>query len=203
MMKIVVGLLIAAVLIVLVAIFSPIIQVEIAYTSDRIGSVRYVIEDIPYNTFVKVLKPINTDFSIIIPKIAAVAPIIDKVDPNDPYAYLVALKKGVAHALGSANPGDAGNVYLFAHSADAFYNVGKYNTVFYLLGKLTQGDEIYIYYKDRQFKYIVDTIKVVNPSEINYLAGNSDTKTLTIQTGYPAGTAFKRLLVIANEIEGP
>ena len=194
------GVLVLLAAVILIAIYGPVIREEISYGSSRVGSVKYVLEDVPYNTFVKILTPVNTDFSIIVPKIAAVAPIIGEVDPNDPNIYLPALKKGVAHVLGSVVPGDNGNVYLLAHSKDAFYNVGQYNAVFYLLGKLTQGDEIYIYYKDRRFKYEVSEIKVVNPGEVNYLSGSPDVKTLTIQTGYPVGTVKKRLIVIANEI---
>ncbi len=197
--KIIANLLIIAGIIVLAAIFEPVIKEEIRYTSDRVGSVRYVTEDVPYNTFVKLLTPVNTEFSIIIPKIAAVAPIIANVDPQNESEYLKALKNGVAHAKGTAFPGDIGNVYLFAHSTDAFYNVGRYNAVFYLIGKLSKGDEILVYYKGRKFKYIVDQVKVVSPDEINYLAGNSDKNTLTLQTCYPPGTTFKRLVVIADE----
>ena len=200
--KLIAGLLIAAGLIILVSIYWPVAQVEIGYFSDQIGSIKYVVgNEQPYNTFQKLLTPVNMDFSIIIPKIAAVAPIVDKVDPNQPYIYLPALKDGVAHALGSANPGDAGNVYLFAHSTDAFYNVGKYNAVFFLLGKLSKGDEVFIYYKGRKFKYIVDQVKVVSPNEIDYLAGNPDEKSLTLQTDCPTGTTIMRLLVVANEVE--
>ena len=186
--------------VIILTIYGPVFKEEIAYSSDRVGSIRYVIEDVPYNTFVRLLKPVNTEFSIIIPKIAAVAPIVDKVNPNDPDIYLPALKEGVAHVMDSAYPGDPGNVYLFAHSSDSFYNVGKYNVVFYLMNKLSQGDEIYVYYKGSRFKYVVDTVKVVRPDEINYLSGNPDVKTLTIQTGYPAGMVSKRLILVANEI---
>jgi LPXTG-site transpeptidase (sortase) family protein len=198
--KLIFGLLIAVVVIVAVSIYWPIAQVEIGYLSDQIGSVKYVVgEAESYNTFQRSLVPVNTDFSIIIPKINAVAPIVDKVDPNQSYEYLPALQSGVAHALGSANPGDGGNVYLIAHSDDAFYNVPKYNTVFFLLGKLSKGDDIYIYYKGRTFKYVVDQVKVISSGEIDYSAGNPDQKTLTIQTDYPPGLTFKRLIVTAND----
>lgn len=198
--KIIANLLILTGIIILVSIYWPVAQIEIAYLSDRIGSVRYVTEDVPYNTFVKVLKPVNTDFSIIIPKIAAVAPIVANVDSQNKDQYLRALRRGIAQAKGTAFPGETGNVYLFAHSTDAFYNVGKYNAVFYLIGKLSKGDEIFVYYKDRKFKYIVNRVKVVNPDEINYLAGSTDKNTLTLQTCYPPGTTFKRLIVIADEV---
>jgi len=199
--KLIAVLLVATGIAILISIYWPVAQVELGYLSDQIGSIKYVVGDMPtYNTFQKLLTPVNTDFSIIIPKIAAVAPIVDNVDPNQPYMYLLALQNGVAHALGSANPDDAGNVYLFAHSTDAFWNVGKYNAIFFLLGKLSKGDEIYIYFKNRRIKYVADQVKIVSPSEIDYSVGNLDQKTLTIQTDYPPGLTFRRLLVIANEV---
>jgi len=93
--------------------------------------------------------PPNTSFSIVIPKLDVAAPVFADVNPFDPNEFLPILKKGVAHAKGSALPGHFGNTYIFAHSTDAFYNVGQYNAVFYLLGKLTDGDEIYIYYNNQ------------------------------------------------------
>jgi len=40
------------------------------------------------------------------------------------------LQKGIAHAQGSVFPGMQGNIYLFAHSTDNWWNVGRYNAVF-------------------------------------------------------------------------
>jgi LPXTG-site transpeptidase (sortase) family protein len=107
----------------------------------------------------------------------------------------------VAHAAGTALPGEGGNVYLFAHSTDAFYNVGKYNAVFYLLGKLSKGDEVFIYYQGEKIRYVVALVKVVKPTDIQYLAGDSDKNTLTLQTCYPPGTTIDRLVVIANQVD--
>ncbi len=146
------------------------------------------------------LAPTNTDFSILIPKITASAPIIAQTDPFDKEKYTSALKKGVAHAQGSALPGQPGNVYLFAHSTDSFYNVGKYNAVFYLIGKLEKKDKIYIYYKSIKYTYEVTDKAIVNPEETKYLNRLSEENTLTLQTCYPPGTTFKRLIVIAKEI---
>jgi sortase A len=161
--------------------------------------VRYNVSNLIDNNYGKDLVPANTDFSIIIPKIAAVAPVFADTDPFDPGKYLPILKKGVAHAEGSSYPGSPGNTYLFAHSTDAFYNVGRYNAVFYLLGKLQKGDEIFVYYKGEKIGYLVESVKVVDPSDIKYLGKLSDVNTLTLQTCYPPGTTLKRLVVIANQ----
>lgn len=180
-------------------IFFPVIREEMRYAFNQSAHIHYSLDIQEEGTFDKPLRVPNTDFSIAIPKIGAVAPVIKNVDPENKNIYLKALRNGVAHARGTALPGENGNVYIFAHSTDAFYNVGQYNAVFYLLGKLVKGDEVFIYYKDHKMKYIVDQVKVVSPSNIQYLAGNTGKNTLTLQTCYPPGTTIDRLIVIANE----
>jgi len=169
-------------------IFFPAIKQEIRYDTKNITKIK------------KDLTPPNTDFSIVIPKIEAVAPIFANTDPFNPSKYIPILYKGVAHAVNTSFPGEDGNVYLFAHSTDSFLNVSRYNAVFYLLGKLEQGDEIKVYYKDREYIYIVQEKKIVAPSAVEYLKGSGE-KTLTLQTCYPPGTTLKRLIVIAKEKE--
>jgi LPXTG-site transpeptidase (sortase) family protein len=186
-LRIVADILILAGLGLLILIFSPVIKVETTY---QVRQITHETVD---------LSPPNMDFSIVIPKIDAVSPVIANVNPNDPNIYLPALKKGVAQAAGSALPDQAGNVYLFAHSTDAFYDVSRYNAVFYLLGKLSKGDSVFIYYKGKKITYIVNQVKIVAPNDVKYLGEISDQKTLTLQTCYPPGTTFDRLIVIANE----
>ena len=185
---------------ILLFIYWPVIKEELKYSFDQMAHVRYSLSTEIEGSLDKPLIVPNTDFSIAIPRIAAVAPVIEDVDPLNKVEYLRALRNGVAHAKGTAYPGEKGNVYIFAHSTDAFYNVGKYNAVFYLLGKLSKGDEIYIYYRGVKIKYLVDHVKVVSPSDIQYLTGNTEENTLTLQTCYPPGTTIDRLVVIAKEV---
>ena len=162
--------------------------------------VRYNVSTlINYNYDINLVPP-NADFSIIIPKIAAVAPVFADTDPFDSGISLSVLRKGVAHAKGTSYPGSPGNTYLFAHSTDTFYNVGRYNAVFYLLGKLEPGDEIIIFYKGEKISYEVDSVKVVNADDVKYLGKVGEGNTLTLQTCYPPGTTIKRLIVVASQV---
>ena len=172
----------------LALIFAPVIKEETVY------QVRKIIKT-PVD-----LTPPNTDFSIVIPKLSAVAPIVPGVDATDPKKYLSALRRGVAHAAGTSLPGEEGNTYLFAHSTDAFYNVSAFNAVFYLIGKLDSGDEIEIFYKGEKIKYEVYDKKVVDADSSQYFGKIGEGKTLTLQTCYPPGTTLKRLVVLAREI---
>lgn len=148
----------------------------------------------------QVIVPPDANFSIIIPKIGASAKIIPNVDSNNPDIFLPALTKGVAHAKGTVFPGLSGNIYLFAHSTDNWWNVGRYNAVFYLLKDLTAGDEIIVFFEGRRYNYVVDRTVIADPSEVSYLVDSqkSGEEQLILQTCWPPGTTWKRLFVIAQ-----
>ncbi len=147
-----------------------------------------------------VLIPENTDFSIVVPKIGANAKVIPNVDSANEKEYSAALKQGVAHALGTAFPGEGGHIFLFAHSTDYFWNVGAYNAIFYLLDKLQKNDEINIFYKGERYVYRVVDKTIVDPSQVEYLTRKTNKEFLTLQTCWPMGTTFKRLLVFAVRV---
>jgi LPXTG-site transpeptidase (sortase) family protein len=147
----------------------------------------------------KILTPADTEFGLIIPKIGANTKIIPNVDPSDPEIFLPTLKRGVAHAAGTLFPGQKGNIYLFAHSTDNFWDVGRYNAIFYLLKDLKIGDDVIIFFQGVRHNYIVKEIQVVNPTEISYLKNPKTGKEkLILQTCWPPGTTWQRLLVFAD-----
>jgi len=148
----------------------------------------------------QILIPEDPEFSVVIPKIGANARIISNVDSSNEREYSEALKQGVAQAQGTAFPGEGGHVFLFAHSTDYWWNVSSYNAVFYLLGKLIKGDDINIFYKGERFVYRVVETKIVDPSEVEYITRKTNTEFLTLQTCWPLGTTFKRLLVFAVRV---
>jgi sortase A len=150
---------------------------------------------------VEVLVPQDVNYSIVIPKIGANANIIQNVNAAVESEYLEALKHGVAHTAGTANPGEGGHMVMFAHSTDYIWNVGTYNAVFYLLYKLEDGDEINLFYKGQRHVYKVTGKKVVDPSEVEYITKKTDKEFLTLQTCYPAGTTLQRLLIFAEKVE--
>lgn len=174
--------------IILTLAFYQVILLEIKYwlkTTDRQATNQQVLTD--------------EQFGIIIPKIDINAKVIPNVDPANKSEYLSALKKGVAHAKGSALPGETGNIFIFAHSTDIPLNVLRYNAIFYLLGKLEKGDEIYLTFQDQKYKYIVTSSKIVELSQTEYLRSQNKSKSLTLMTCWPLGTSFKRLLVISEQ----
>lgn len=147
---------------------------------------------------ITIMRPIDPNFSILIPKIAANSPVIANVDTNNEPEYLSALGHGVAHALGTDFPGNNRHVFLFAHSTDYFWRVGSYNAIFYLLYKLEMGDEINIFFEGKRHKYEVFNKIIIDPSQVEYLTRQTPSEELTLQTCWPPGTTLKRLLVFAR-----
>ncbi len=147
----------------------------------------------------QILIPKDTDFSILIPKIGASSKVYPNVDPSNEDEFLTVLQKGIAHAQGTLFPGMKGNIYLFAHSTDNFWDVGRYNAVFYLLKDLTVGDDVVVYFENQRHNYIVKEAKVVDASEVSYITkSNTGKEVLILQTCWPPGTTWKRLIVFAE-----
>lgn len=147
---------------------------------------------------VEILSPVSSQFGLVIPKIGANAPVLPNVDAGRSDVYLAALQKGVAHAFGTVFPGVTGNIFLFAHSTDSFWNVGRYNAIFFLLKELENGDEVDIFYKGRRYIYRVVNKLIVDPSEVRYLTETTPYEQLTLQTCWPPGTTLKRLIILAR-----
>lgn len=144
---------------------------------------------------------LDSRFAIYIPKINAKADILENVNPADRSSYMEVLKEGVAHSAGSVFPGVEGATFLFAHSTDAPWNVVSYNAVFYLLRELEPGDEIYIFFLDKLYKYRMKEKRVVEPQDISWLKGAMQgPERLILQTCWPPGTIFKRLIVVAEPV---
>jgi len=186
-------------------IFFPVLTKEISYlfskpdknahvASSELDSMRFFNED-------DVIIAKDPLFSVIIPKIGANSKVISDVDSQDSKVYQVALTKGVAHAKGTAYPGETGNSFYFAHSSDNFYNANRYNSVFYLLSKMEKGDLFYLVYKNWVYKYVVTETSIVKPDEVGYLENKTDKKMATLMTCWPAGTTINRLVIVGELVE--
>jgi LPXTG-site transpeptidase (sortase) family protein len=154
-----------------------------------------VVNDLPTEWAVP-----DMNYSIYIPKIFARSKVIPNVDASDQKAYLAALKQGVAEAAGLAHPGETGTTYLFAHSVGSRVDFARYNAVFYLLDKLAIGDGIEIVYQGKWYKYEVGDREILNASDTRYLVPQALSEKLVLQTCYPPGTSWKRLIIVAKRV---
>jgi LPXTG-site transpeptidase (sortase) family protein len=110
-----------------------------------------------------------------------------------------ALQDGVVHYGNTALPGTAGNVAIFGHSSNDWWEPGNYKFVFVLLDKLTPGDQVTLDYQSKRYVYEVTGSKVVEPTDVGVLNPTA-TPTLTLITCTPPGTSLKRLVVTAKQV---
>ncbi len=147
----------------------------------------------------QILIPKDTNFNILIPKLGANEKVFANVDASNENEFLPVLTQGVAHARGTVFPGQKGNIYLFAHSTDNFWDVGRYNAVFYLIKNLTAGDEVVVFYQGARHNYVIRESRVVDAEDVSFIvSGQKDKEILILQTCWPPGTSWKRLLVFAE-----
>lgn len=167
------------------------------YTDKRVEGPSFL--DVLAGEKEQVLMPIDTDFGILIPKIGANAKVYPNIDPTNKEGFLPILQEGIAHAKGTVFPGMQGNIYLFAHSTDNWWNAGRYNAVFYLLKDLIPGDEVIVFFEQVRYDYVVTEKLVTDDTYVDLLSGEQKgQQRLVLQTCWPPGTSWKRLFVIAK-----
>jgi sortase A len=120
---------------------------------------------------------------IVIPSIDVEAPVVE----GDGWEEL---KMGAGHRIGSANPGERGNVVISGHN-------DVYGEIFRYLEDVSIGDEVVVYAGDMPYRYLVAAKMVVEPSEVSLLEPTPNA-TLTLITCHPYMIDSHRLVVIAE-----
>ncbi len=100
------------------------------------------------------------------------------------------LKKGVGQHIGSADPGQDGNVVLSAHD-------DVYGELFRYLDKLQPGDQVIVYTQQRQYVYVVDRTELVEPTAVEVMA-STGAPTVTLISCYPYLIDKQRIVVFAR-----
>jgi sortase A len=100
------------------------------------------------------------------------------------------LKKGVGQHIGSADPGQTGNVVLSAHD-------DVYGELFRDLDKLQPGDQVLLYTQQKQYLYVVDGTQLVQPTAVEVMA-SSGAPTVTLISCYPYLVDKQRIVVFAR-----
>jgi sortase A len=112
------------------------------------------------------------------------------------------LKKSLIQYPQTALPGQLGNGVIFGHSVlPQFFNSKSYLTIFSTLYRLKQGDEIYIDYDNIRYKYLVEEMFEVSPTDLSVLEQRFDGRYMSLITCTPPGTVIRRLVVRARIVD--
>ncbi|MCL4384410.1 sortase [Patescibacteria group bacterium] len=109
------------------------------------------------------------------------------------------LKKSLVQYPQTALPGQYGNTVIFGHSVlPQFFNPKSYLTIFSTLYRLKIGDEIYVKYDNITYKYLIEDMYEVQPTDLSVLEQRYDGRYLTLITCSPPGTWLRRLIIKAS-----
>lgn len=103
------------------------------------------------------------------------------------------LKKGVAQKIGSAPPGQSGNLALAGHN-------DIYGEIFRNLDKLAPGDEIVVSTEIKTYTYIIRETQIVDPTEV-WVLEPTTFATTTLISCYPYRVNNKRIVVFADLVD--
>jgi sortase A len=136
-----------------------------------------------------ILRPVSTTAAMLgrlsVPRLNMSAMVREGID-------LHTLALAIGHIPGTPLPGEAGNVGLAGHR----------DTFFRALRNLKTNDEIRFATLHGDFTYIVESISIVEPDDVEVLA-SSEASVLTLVTCYPfsyTGNAPKRFVARARQV---
>ncbi len=113
------------------------------------------------------------------------------------------LSKSLVQYPGTALPGKRGNAVIFGHSIlPQFFNPKDYISIFSTLPTLKVGDEVLVKYDGISYRYRVENMFEVLPTDIQVLEQDTSDSFLTLVTCVPPGHPLKprRLIVRARLI---
>ncbi len=106
---------------------------------------------------------------IVVPGVSIDIPIVESPVVN---GYWELSETTASHGMGSANPGESGNIVVFAHAKEE---------LFYNLKNIQRGDAVYITTKGKTFRYVVSGVTSVYPWQKEVIA-STKTETVTLYT---------------------
>jgi len=110
-----------------------------------------------------------------------------QVVPGDSWDQL---KKGVGHHIGSANPGERGNLVMSAHN-DVFGEIFRH------LDQLQPGDEIVVYSGSQRYRYAISEQRLVAPTQVDVMSPTNE-PTVTLVSCYPYLIDNQRIVVFGQ-----
>lgn len=151
------------------------------------------VDDTPF--FIRELDGLSApypEFRISVPKIN-LKDVTVKVNSNE-------FEESLAHMPGTALPGERGNIFISGHSSISNVFQSKKNRAFFVnLTNVKKGDEILVEAMGQTYKYTVEGLKIVNPSEVGVINPPDEMgRYISLMTCVPPGFNTRRLVVLAK-----
>ncbi len=133
-------------------------------------------------------------FNLSIPRLGIKDAVVSTTDYD--------LDKHLIDYGGTAIPPDIGNAVIFGHSTlPQWFNPKNYKAIFATTYRLGLGDKILITVANVTYKYVIDSITVVNPDNTSMFNQDVNNSYITLITCTPPGTTWKRLVIKARLVK--
>lgn len=142
--------------------------------------------------------PTSDEYKITIPKLNIINVDVNFASVYDATSALGILKYGLGNYL---NPPDSNKkMLLFGHSSGYAWDHSSYKTVLKEINKLSNGDRIYINYKEKGYVYEVYNSSIIPASQDHILVENDNLHELTLYTCWPPNSIKQRYVVYGKPV---
>ncbi|MBI2007456.1 MAG: sortase [Candidatus Blackburnbacteria bacterium] len=187
---------------------APVFLAEVAYRITALSN-RFTDSKVIVSGFGQILwlegkgaaAPLDWNFGLAVPRLGINTKVLHTTNTADENSYKEVLTQGAAHAQETALPNEPGITYIFGHSTNSVLNISRYNAVFYPLQYIKEGDDIIVFYLGEAIGYKVQDKKIVDAEALGYMLDKTEERRLVLQTCWPPGTTWKRLVIVAKPIE--
>lgn len=165
--------------------------VEIIYRLEEVLKTRA-------SEFVVKNKGTSDEYKITIPKLNIVDVDVNFASVYDPNSALGILKYGLGHYL---NPPDfGGKMVIFGHSSGYAWDHSNYKTILKEINKLSNGDRIYINYKEKGYVYEIFNSSIIPASQAHKLVEDDHLDELALYTCWPPNSIAQRYVVYGKPV---
>lgn len=142
--------------------------------------------------------PTSDEYKITIPKLNIINVDVNFASIYDSTSALGILKYGMGNYL---NPPDSGKkILLFGHSSGYSWDHSDYKTILKTINKLSNGDRIYINYKEKGYVFEVYNSEILPASQDQILAQNETADELAMYTCWPPNSIAQRYVIYGKPI---
>jgi len=143
-------------------------------------------------------QPTSDEYKITIPKLDIINVDVNFASVYDPTSALGILKYGLGNYL---NPPDSNKkMVLFGHSSGYSWDHSDYKTILKEINKLSNGDRIYINYKEKGYVFEIYSSEIIPAAQDHKLVQNDNTHELALYTCWPPNSIAQRYVVYGKPV---
>lgn len=161
----------------------------------------YRLEEISKNRlpeYIVKTKSTSNEYKITIPKLNIINVDVNFASVYDPTSAMGILKYGLGNYLNA--PDSRKKMLLFGHSSGYSWDHSNYKTILKEINRLSNGDRIYINYKEKGYAFEIYNSEIIPASQDHILVQNDHFNELALYTCWPPNSIAQRYVVYGKPV---